>query len=192
MIYMSEYQQYIKPIVGYGSEILRTTCNQTDNTEEARKTINELWYTMQSLHTSVGLAAPQINSDLQIFAAKLQGLPEIVINPVIRKRRQNYKTDEGCLSIPGITTREVIKDKIIEVEYYDQNFNKVKKKLSAFDAVVFQHEYDHLHGILYVDRLNDKNLEEIKHKLAQIEEQKTTTYYNMIWPDNRIIIFAEE
>lgn len=182
----------ILPIVGYGSSILRATCEQADNNVASQDTVIKLIATMGSLRNCAGLAANQINRNQKIFVAKLQGVLQVVINPVIKKRRQEYHIVEGCMSIPNVSSDGVIRDKILDVEYYDRDFNRVAKKLSGFDAVLFQHEYDHLYGILYTDRLDDKNLELIKHKLAEIEEANRPTYYDMIFPDKEILLFKEK
>lgn len=182
----------ILPIVGYGSSVLRATCEQADNNEASLDTVIKLIATMGSLKNCAGLAANQINKTQKIFVAKLQGTLQVVINPVIKKRRQNTYTTEGCMSIPDVFSDGVTRDKILEVEYYDRDFNRVTNRLSGFDAILFQHEYDHLYGILYTDRLDDKNMELIKHKLVEIEEAKSPTYYDMIFPDKEILLFKEK
>ena len=178
----------ILPIVGYGSAILRCTATEAENNETSQLIIEQLLATAKSLKYAVGLAANQINSDKAIFVMNMAHRYEVVVNPKITKRRANYHAPEGCLSLPGMTTDSVIRDNIIDVEYFDKDFNRVKTTLRKFDSIVFQHEYDHLLGILYIDRMDDYKLEEVREKLASIEESKTKTYYDMIWPDKNVLL----
>ncbi len=111
----------------------------------------------------VGIAAPQVYESKQIFimashpnprypnAPKMK--PTAIINPKIISHSQNIVKDwEGCLSVPGI--RGLIpRFKSIKVEYFDRKGKKTNKSFLDFVARIFQHEYDHLNGILFVDRL---------------------------------------
>lgn len=132
-----------QPIVGLGSPILRQVCKEADQTGENLLVVLDLIHTMDKLNTAVGLAAPQINSSIQAFVMKEGNQIISVINPVIIKSdlAQTYK--EGCISIPGLN-EYVKRPGKIDVEYYDINWNKVKRKFRGFPAVIFQHEYDHL------------------------------------------------
>lgn len=174
------------PIVGLGSPILRQVCFEAVQSQQAKQVALDLICTLEGLNTAVGLAAPQINSDLKMFVMKQSGIITTIINPVIIKSDLTQTSMEGCMSIPGI--KEYVKrpDKI-EVEYYDINWNKVKQKLRGFPAVIFQHELDHLHGILYIDRLDPKKQEEIRHKLEGVQSGRTTTYYPMIFPNSPFV-----
>ncbi len=121
-----------------------------------------------NLRPAVGLAAPQIDINKRMFAILTndeEGNPHCyaMINPKITKRssQMTYLPDgEGCLSVDRETHGLTPRNYEIEIEGYNFNFQKndfelIKKKLKGYVAVVFQHEYDHLDGILYVDKLYD-------------------------------------
>jgi peptide deformylase len=104
-----------------------------------------------------------------------------VINPVIKKRRGSVKSDEGCLSIPGLNGTVPERDEIIDVEFYDHEFKHHKMRLRGFDAIVFQHEFDHLNGVLYTDRMTKEGLEAVKDKLSDIEKGIHKAKYEMVF-----------
>lgn len=171
----------IMPVVGYGSPILREQTFEAENNDKTKVIVQRLYDTINSLHSAVGLAAPQINSNLSIFVMKLGGINMGMINPRILKRRDTQKSEEGCMSIPGISGVVPDRSVIIDVEFYDPHFNKQRMKLRGFEAVVFAHEYDHLNGILYTDHMTRQGREMIADKLCEIERGEVKTYYDMIF-----------
>jgi len=128
----------------------------------------------------VGIAAPQVYESLQIFilvsypnsrypkAPKMK--PLAIINPTIVSYSKATKYGwEGCLSIPGI--RGIVpRSAKIDVEYETQTGKKVTKTFKGFIARVFQHEYDHLQGVLFIDRL-----ESSRDMISEKEYQKLLT-----------------
>lgn len=172
----------ILPIVAYGCQILREQTIPAENNAKTIELVHNMIETMESIKTSVGLAAPQINSNLSIFLAKI-GLKTIVhINPTIVKRRGKQKADEeGCLSISGIYKDIPDRDDIIDIISYDINFNKQRMKLRGFESRIVQHEQNHLNGILFIDFLSKEGREEISEKLNEIEKGIVKTYYPMIF-----------
>jgi len=174
----------ILPIVGYGSPILREVCVEVDSSiDKVKEFTEDLIATLSSIPTAVGLAAPQVNENLRMFAMNIYGTLTVVINPVIKKSRGSKPSDEGCLSVPGVNGRVPERYEILDVEYYDENFNKKKVRLSGFTAIVFQHEYHHLNGILYVDLLTKEGREAVNDKLSDIEKGiYSPTNYEMIFP----------
>ncbi len=160
------------PIVGYGSPILNQICGSVDDTEQTQDIISGLLLTMNDIKTSVGLAAPQVNYAKRVFVMRPNGVDIVCINPIIKKRETPVLFDERCLSIPGVDGKGITRDNKIEVEFFDQYFNRKKMRLKGFEAIVFQHEYDHLNGILFTDRLSKDGLDEIREKLYNIESAK--------------------
>ena len=170
----------ILPIVGYGSQILRESTIEAENNDESRKVMQSLFDTMNSLPTAVGLAAPQVNSNLSMFLMKMDDLNTGIINPRILKRRDAQQSVESCLSIPGLSG-SILRDSAIEVEFFDPHFNKHTMTLNGFNSIIFQHEYDHLNGIMYTDRMSRHGLQAIVERLYEIEKGKVRTYYDMIF-----------
>ena len=134
------------------------------NTEETQNFIDDMIKTMKNAG-GVGLAAPQVNVSKRLFVMKPSffSKAQAVINPLV-----NYNTDggtknstEGCLSIPGKQFK-VKRYKDINVTYYNRRGEYQAENLTGFKAIVFQHEYDHLNGILisdfFTEYIYDKDL----------------------------------
>jgi peptide deformylase len=147
-----------------GNPILREKAKHVDNIRDdyIQELIDDLIETVNQVN-GVGIAAPQVNESYQIFiiashpnprypdAPKME--PIEVINPKIISRSDEMVKDwEGCLSIPGIRGL-VPRHRSIAVEYTTRNGGKKTEELEDFIARIFQHEYDHLNGILFLDRL---------------------------------------
>lgn len=116
----------------------------------------------------VGIAAPQVYQPFRVFIVashpnpRYPKAPEMeptaMINPkMVSKSKETEKDWEGCLSVPGIRGL-VPRHKSIEVEYTDLKNKKVRRKFSGFVARVFQHEYDHIEGVMFVDRADSRDL----------------------------------
>lgn len=142
------------PIVKIPDPILRKVCHDInipngEVPDDIKKLSLDMFETMWGI--GVGLAAPQIGKDINMFIIKSG--KETFINPKITwKSPETKDSTEGCLSIPyqrGTVTRH----KRIRVEYININGKKINKEFSGFEAIVIQHEYDHLHGILFTDRM---------------------------------------
>ena len=112
----------------------------------------------------IGIAAPQIGINKNIFWVqrfdKKDEPFELYLNPKIIWRSQLLRKGmEGCLSIPDFSS-EVLRNYTIKISYYDKEAQFHEEMIEGFTAVVFQHEYDHLNGILFTDRLKEQeNLE---------------------------------
>ena len=171
------------PITAYGCEILRVKCIPVETVEVAKDIIAKLKATMSPIRTGVGLAAPQINSNLSAFIMRNGYSDTIisVINPTMVKHSGALEAEEGCLSIPN--TYGIVPDryKEIEVIFYDENLKKQRMKFDRFAGNIFQHEFDHLQGILFPDHMTKVGREEIASKLAEIESGKIQTIYPMIF-----------
>lgn len=103
-------------------------------------------------HKGIGLAAPQIGVNEQIFVVDTGKVRLVAINPKILKTRGREMMEEGCLSIPQLAVN-VARATEIDVEYTDENNNVIAAHLSGLPAKVFQHELDHLNGVLITDYL---------------------------------------
>ena len=116
-----------------------------------RVLINALFETLKS-HKGVGLAAPQVGVNEQIFVVDTGKDTFAVVNPKIIKSEGKDATEEGCLSIPHLHVK-VKRAKEILVEFTDENNRRFRAEISGLTAKVFQHENDHLNGKLIVDYL---------------------------------------
>lgn len=151
-------------IIQLGNPILRQNASLIDNIQdqEIQDLIEDLITTVAQAN-GVGIAAPQIAASYRLFIVasrpnpRYPHAPEMEPTAMINPRIIGHSTEvvkgwEGCLSVPGIRGF-VPRYQAIEVEYTDRNGKLQQQKLTDFVARIFQHEYDHLDGILFVDRL---------------------------------------
>lgn len=177
----------ILPIVAFGHPVLKKICkNITSDYENLDSLIDNMWETMYGA-SGVGLAAPQIGLSIRLFIVdaspfsedknlsleereKLSKFKMVFINPELKATSDDLNTfNEGCLSIPEIR-EDVVRENEIIVDYYDQDFNKKSLKLDGLRARVVQHEYDHIQGILFTDKLSAFKKRLIKGKLNNISK----------------------
>ena len=141
-------------VVTYNDNILTQKSEEVKEiNKEIRELIKKMFKTMY-YSNGIGLAAVQVGVLKRIFVMDVpdQGAYEM-INPVIIDQSDETSTcEEGCLSLPGIAN-EVIRSKSVVVEYYDADGNKKSLEATGLLATCIQHEYDHLNGTLFIDRL---------------------------------------
>ncbi|MFA5260116.1 MAG: peptide deformylase [Candidatus Omnitrophota bacterium] len=128
---------------------------------------------IEKLHDEkgVGLAAPQVGINQQIFVVDIGLGPVVVINPKIIKRTGSEWEEEGCLSVPGVTVK-VKRPKEIRVRYMDENNQEVEQDLAELMARVFMHENDHLNGKLIIDYASWRERGRLKKKLEKLPEKE--------------------
>jgi len=154
----------ILELIELGNPILREKAKEVSDPadDQIQKLIDDILVTVVDAN-GVGLSAPQVDSSLRIFVMasypnpRYPDAPEIdpyeVINPEIIAKSEEMEEDwEGCLSIPGIRGK-VPRHKEIEVKYSDRYGKEKSEILNDFLARIFQHEFDHLEGIVFLDRL---------------------------------------
>ena len=186
----------ILPIVAFGHPVLKKMCkNITSDYENLDSLIDNMWETMYAA-SGVGLAAPQIGLSIRLFIVdaspfsedktlsleereKLSKFKMVFINPELKATSDDLNTfNEGCLSIPEIR-EDIVRENEIIVDYYDQDFNKKSLKLDGLRARVVQHEYDHIQGILFTDKLSTFKKRLINGKLNTISKGKVKADYLM-------------
>lgn len=142
----------LRNIVTEGDEILRKKCREVSEvTDRIKETMSDMLETMRN-HMGVGIAGPQVGVMRRMFVAEPEpGRVYYMINPVITEKSGSQIADEGCLSVPGMIG-EVERPGYIKIEALDLEGNKQVYEFRDFDARVMCHEYDHLDGILYVDK----------------------------------------
>ena len=189
----------IRPILAYGNPILKQTSSKVDTKNDGiLPLIEDMWETMYNAN-GVGLAAPQIGVLKQVFIAdfeyfqeeesfiksEIDKLQKVFINPIITDEfGDDFIFSEGCLSIPDIS-EEVIRKNNLTIEFLDEKFNENKITCSGIIARVIQHEYDHLKGILFTDRISSLKKRELKGKLSIISAGDFEPNYKMnFYKDN--------
>lgn len=150
-------QGRVLPIMTLGNPVLRLTARELTQAEitspETQQLIDDMIVTMKKAG-GVGLAAPQVNHSLRMFVMKSwPGVPlTVVINPRVEyiEREGKKKSSEGCLSIPGRTVT-VPRYKKIHLSYFNRKGEYITEEAGGFKAIISQHEYDHLNGVLIID-----------------------------------------
>lgn len=145
------------PIITLGNPVLRLTAREMTQAEitssEMQQLMDDMIVTMKKAG-GVGLAAPQVNHSLRMFVMEAwPGVPlTVVINPRVEYIEQGGKknSSEGCLSIPG-RTLTVSRFKKINISYFNRRGEYITQEMGGFKAIISQHEYDHLNGVLIVD-----------------------------------------
>ncbi|MBI2279922.1 MAG: peptide deformylase [Bacteroidetes bacterium] len=186
----------IRPIIAYGDPVLRKKAVEIDEDYPDLNLIIEDMHETMYNSQGVGLAAPQIGLSIRLFIVDaepfvdedeedvdgLRDFKRVFINPIIiEETGAEWKFEEGCLSIPGIR-EDVSRQPDIIVEYYNEKFELVEEKLSGLAARVVQHEYDHIEGILFTDKINPLKKQLLKGKLNDITKGNIKVNYRMKFP----------
>ena len=178
----------ILPIVAYGSNVLRSQCKEIDSSYPNLDQLIENMFETMYAASGVGLAAPQINKSIRLFIVDTTPFKDdespdhvvckkIFINPKITSLTgESWSFSEGCLSIPEV--REDVKRlSKITIEYFDKDFNKHTETYDGLNARVILHEYDHIEGILFVDKISPLRKRMIKGKLKDISNGTLNANY---------------
>ena len=185
----------IFPVSIIGSPVLRKVAKDIDkNYKELPKFIDDMFETMYE-SDGVGLAAPQVGKSIRLFVVdatpmeeddpSLKDFKKVIINAKITERSGESKNmEEGCLSIPGIR-EDVIRQDKIRIEYYDENFEFHDEYYKGISARVIQHEYDHIDGILFTDKISPLRKRIIKGKLQAISKGKFEAHYRVRIPERK-------
>ena len=158
----------LRNIVTEGDEILRKHCREvTEVNERIKTTMEDMLETMRA-EMGVGIAAPQVGIMRRMFIAEPEpGRVYYMINPEILEQSGSQTGDEGCLSVPGMIGT-VERPDYIKIRALDINGAEQVYEFSGFDAMVMCHEYDHLDGILYIDKA--ENIREAYDDFEDFEE----------------------
>jgi peptide deformylase len=139
----------------FGDPVLRQRAREVDEvTDVHRKLVADMIETMRDA-PGVGLAGPQVGILERLFVWEVDDRHGAVFNPVLVERSDERVTDdEGCLSVPGLTY-PVERHATVTIEGLDENGEPIRMEAGDLLARVFQHETDHLDGVLFMDRLPD-------------------------------------
>jgi peptide deformylase len=186
----------IYPIVVYGHQALQRVADDVEKDHPGlQQLINDLFETMYNAE-GIGLAAPQIGKTERVFvidgndAAEdepaMKDFKKTFINAhIIEKSGEKAPMKEGCLSIPKLR-EEVSRESHIRITYYDENWVFHDETYDGYVARVIQHEYDHLDGIVFTDRVGPLRKRLIKGKLASISKGMFDADYKTVLPGQKV------
>lgn len=180
----------IFPIVAYGDPVLKKRAEDIDKKyPDLDKLIDDMYETMYASN-GVGLAAPQIGLSIRLFVIdgapfeeeEVKDFKEVFINAVIKEETgPKWKFNEGCLSIPHVR-EDVQRNEELYIEYYDRNWKLQKKHFDGLAARIIQHEYDHIEGILFTDRISPLRRRLLTNRLNDISRGAVNVDYKMKFP----------
>ena len=179
----------ILPIYTYGNAVLRKHTEQIAvDYPELNTLISNMYETMYHAE-GVGLAAPQIGLSIRLLVIDLAPFKEddpelgafkvVMINPTILERSEEVVSgEEGCLSIPGV--HEMVSRAVkIKIKYQDPDFTEHIEEFEGYKARVVQHEYDHIEGHLFTDRVTPIRRQLLKSRLTNIVKGKASCSYKV-------------
>lgn len=196
----------VLPVIAYGDPVLRKVGEEiTKDYPGLQDTIANMFETMHNA-LGVGLAAPQIGKSIRLFVIETKPFTEreendededefspeereqlanfrkVFINAkVINEEGKEWVFNEGCLSIPKIR-EDVLRKPKIHIQYYDENFNFFDETYEGLAARVIQHEFDHIEGKLFTDRISPLRRRLLQGKLTDISKGKVKIGYKMRFP----------
>ncbi len=183
------------PIYVYGHPVLRKVTRDIEREYPDLDTlIADMFETMYQ-SDGLGLAAPQIGKSIRLFVIdgeplaedhpEMKGFKQAFINPQVKERKgDRVPMNEGCLSIPGIH-EEVDRESLVRIQYYDQEWNFHDEVYNGYTARVVLHEYDHLDGVLFTDRLHPLRRRLLRGKLNDISKGRFEADYRTVLPNGR-------
>lgn len=190
----------ILPIVAYGDAVLRKKADEiSKDYPKLEELIANMHETMYGAF-GVGLAAPQIGLPIRLFLVDtspfgedddytpeeqeiLKNFKRTFINAkILEESGDEWAFNEGCLSIPDVR-EDVFRQPTITIQYQDEHFVTHTEKFDGLIARVIQHEYDHIEGILFTDKLSALKKRLIKSRLLNISKGKIDVDYKMRFPD---------
>lgn len=195
----SKKKKMILPIIAYGDPVLRKVGAEIDKDYPELATLIENMKETMVNASGVGLAAPQIGKAIRLFIVNatpfseddeleteerefLATFEKVFINAkIIKEEGDEWAFNEGCLSIPDVR-EDVFREEKITIEYFDENFEKHTEVIDGIAARIVQHEYDHIEGILFTDKISSLKKRLIKKKLENISKGKVKTDYRMKFP----------
>ena len=184
----------ILPVFAFGQPVLKKKAIDINSDfDELKQLIDNMWETMYTAH-GVGIAAPQVGVSIRLFVIDTiqimeeekiaEGIKKVFINAkIIEETGEMWAYEEGCLSIPNIRG-DVERQQKVRIQYLDENFEKHDEIYEGINARVIQHEYDHLEGILFVEKLKPLKKKLIQRKLNDIKAGKATADYKIKFARN--------
>lgn len=183
----------ILPIVAYGDPVLKKIAEEVEfETKIIKQIVDDMFETMYNAN-GVGLAAPQVGKSIRLFVVDgssfaedddpetnyMRDFKHVFINPKIEEETgHEWGFHEGCLSIPGIR-EEVFRKEKLHISYTDEHGKKHSRSFHGYAARIIQHEFDHLEGKLFVEKINPLRRQLLKRKLDEISKGDVDVKYKM-------------
>ena len=162
-----------RSLVFYGNETLASVAEPVENIDGSIASLIDEMFKIMYKEKGIGLAGPQVDFGKRIFVVdtgETKSQKFALINPVIKERSAKLEPyEEGCLSVPGINA-DVIRPESILISGYNREGKEIEIEANGILARVFQHEYDHLDGILFIDRIEKYIRDEIRTELKKIKK----------------------
>jgi len=184
----------VLPVYVYGMSVLRKVAPEIpEDYEGLDQFIEDLFETMKA-SDGIGLAAPQVGKSLRVFVvdtspiAEDKGEPELAdfrkvfINPyILEEWGDDWGFEEGCLSLPNLR-EEVVRPSKVRIEYFDENWVLKEEVYDGIRARVIQHEYDHLEGKLFVDKISPLRKKLLAPRLKAISRGRVDADFKIVYP----------
>jgi peptide deformylase len=189
----------VLPIVAYGDPVLKRKADAVDPEYPGLKQfIADMFDTMTNAK-GVGIAAPQVGKSIRIFVVdaspfaddeenteeereQMLDFKKVFINAeILDEEGEEWSFNEGCLSIPTIR-EDVYRKPVIRIRYFDENFKQHEEEYDGIIARIIQHEYDHIEGKLFTDKINPLRKRLLKRRLTDISKGSVKVDYKMRFP----------
>jgi len=185
----------VLPVYVYGMSVLRKIAPEIpEDFKELEQLVEDLFDTMHA-SDGVGLAAPQVGKSFRIFVVdttpmaenndnepELKDFRKVFINPyILEESGDTWAFEEGCLSLPNIR-EEVSRPENVKIEYYDDNWVLHEEEYDGIRARVIQHEYDHLDGKLFTDKVSPIKRKLLAPRLKSVSRGRVDCDYKIIYP----------
>jgi peptide deformylase len=182
----------ILPVVAYGHPVLKKVAEEIPpDYPGLTQFLADMWETMY-VSDGVGLAAPQVNRSVRVFVIdatafaekypEAEGFKKAFINATIyQEEGDEFAFNEGCLSFPGLR-EDIFRKPVIRIRYWDEDFVMHDERYEGVIARVIQHEYDHIEGIVFVDRIPTLKKMLLKRRLTDISKGDVEVSYRMLFP----------
>ncbi|MEO6570396.1 MAG: peptide deformylase [Ilumatobacteraceae bacterium] len=159
----------------FGDPVLKTAAAPVADVDgKVVRLVDDMFVALRESGLGIALAAPQIGVQKQIFVWDLDGRQDVIFNPEIVDSDGEWVYDEGCLSIPGLYV-EMVRPKTVLMRGVDINGEIVEREADELEARMYQHELDHLHGVLMFDRMQPDQRKEAIAEFRRLEREAASS-----------------
>jgi peptide deformylase len=163
-------------IISYPDPRLRKVSAEVEKFDETLLALSKRMFELMREARGVGLAAPQVGKNIRLFVANHSGKPEddrVYVNPVLSEAEGEEASEEGCLSLPNVTV-EVNRAKTAKMTAKDLSGTVIEQLEAGYIARIWQHELDHLNGVLIIDKMGPTAKMENRKILKELEDKYET------------------